>query len=128
MISYDWRSPCRCRLLLIAGDLSLKHIVESRPGILGCFSGTLSGSVKTYGFTQIIGCICFFIAASRKPNRVPFDLPEAESELVAGFHTEYASMKFAMFLSVNYTSMIGCHRCSRSVFWRLAVTLPCPGP
>jgi len=94
-------------VLLIAGDFSLKHIVEKQAGDLGLLSWNIVGLTKGGGgFTQIIGCICFFIAAIAETNRVPFDLPEAESELVAGFHTEYASMKFAMFFIGEYTSMI----------------------
>jgi NADH-quinone oxidoreductase subunit H len=86
-------------VLLIAGDFSLRNIVEKQAGPqFGIFNWNV--------FPQIIGFICFFIAAIAETNRVPFDLPEAESELVAGFHTEYASMKFAMFFIAEYTSMI----------------------
>lgn len=86
-------------VLLIAGDFSLRTIVDKQAG---AGHGLLTWNI----FPQIIGFICFFIAAVAETNRVPFDLPEAESELVAGFHTEYASMKFAMFFIAEYTSMI----------------------
>jgi NADH-quinone oxidoreductase subunit H len=87
-------------VLLMAGSFSLRDIVNAQahhPG-LGFFGWNI--------FPQILGFLCFFIAAIAETNRVPFDLPEAESELVAGFHTEYSSFKFAMFFIAEYTSMI----------------------
>jgi NADH-quinone oxidoreductase subunit H len=100
MISYELALTLSVvGVLLIAGDFSLRNIVDQQAG---SGKGLLSWNV----FPQIIGFVCFFIAAIAETNRVPFDLPEAESELVAGFHTEYASMKFAMFFIAEYTSMI----------------------
>lgn len=100
MISYELALTLSVvGVLLIAGDFSLRNIVDQQAG-----SGT--GLLSWNVFPQIIGFVCFFIAAIAETNRVPFDLPEAESELVAGFHTEYASMKFAMFFIAEYTSMI----------------------
>ncbi len=58
-----------------------------------------------FAFTQPIGFLIFVVAAFAETNRLPFDMPEAETELVAGYHTEYSSMKFAMFFIGEYTSM-----------------------
>jgi NADH-quinone oxidoreductase subunit H len=86
-------------VLLLSGSFSLRDIVNAQASLR---LGFLGWNI----FPQILGFLCFFIAAVAETNRVPFDLPEAESELVAGFHTEYASFKFAMFFIAEYTSMI----------------------
>ena len=89
-------------------------------------------------FPQIVGFLCYLTAAIAETNRIPFDLPEAETELVAGFHTEYSSFKFAMFFMAEYANMITVS-CLATIlfFWRLALALPrqldladlsCPAP
>ena len=99
MISYELALTLSVvGVLLIAGDFSLRNIVGQQSSAHGLLTWNV--------FPQIIGFLCFYIAAIAETNRVPFDLPEAESELVAGFHTEYASMKFAMFFIAEYTNMI----------------------
>ena len=91
-------------VVLMANSFSLSEIINqqdsSKYGLLGW------NIFGIHSFTQVVGFLCFFIAAIAETNRVPFDLPEAESELVAGFHTEYSSFKFAMFFIAEYTSMI----------------------
>jgi NADH-quinone oxidoreductase subunit H len=101
MISYELSLTMSVvGVLLMAGSFNLKDIInaQAQHPERGIFGWNI--------WPQILGFICFFIAAIAETNRVPFDLPEAESELVAGFHTEYASFKFAMFFIAEYTSMI----------------------
>jgi NADH-quinone oxidoreductase subunit H len=86
--------------LLISNTLSLRKLVESQDGSI------LNWNVLHGPFPQIVSFIIFIIAAFAETNRVPFDLPEAENELVAGFHTEYSSMKFASFFMAEYANMI----------------------
>ena len=106
MVSYELSMTMSVvGVLLMANSFSLTDIISkqdsSKWGLLSWNIFTLHG-----GFPQIVGFLCFFISAIAETNRVPFDLPEAESELVAGFHTEYSSFKFAMFFIAEYTSMI----------------------
>jgi len=86
-------------VVLRAGSLRLRDIVASQSAH-GAFSWNIFG-----GF-QIVAFFIYLMAAYAETNRAPFDLPEAESELVAGYHTEYSSMKFAMFFMAEYANMI----------------------
>src|SRR5262249_27269756 len=99
MISYELPlSLTIAAPLLISNTLSLKELVEKQSGGFWHWNLVHGG--------QIISFIIFLIAAFAETNRVPFDLPEAENELVAGFHTEYSSMKFASFFMAEYANMI----------------------
>ncbi len=80
-------------VLMIAGTLSLKGIVAEQSSIW-------------FVVLQPVGFIIYAISAVAETNRTPFDLPEAETELVAGFHTEYSSMKFGMFFLGEYANII----------------------
>jgi len=106
MVSYELSMTMSVvGVLLMANSFSLTKIIldqdSSKVGFLGWNIIGWHG-----GITQVVGFLCFFISAIAETNRVPFDLPEAEQELVAGFHTEYSSFKFAMFFIAEYTSMI----------------------
>jgi NADH-quinone oxidoreductase subunit H len=86
-------------VVLRAGSLNLRVIVESQSG-----HGILSWNI--FGGFQIVAFFIYLTAAYAETNRAPFDLPEAESELTAGYHTEYSSMKFATFFMAEYGNMI----------------------
>ncbi len=90
-------------VVLRAGSLNLRVIVENQS-----HRGLLSWNV--FGGLQFIAFFIYLMAAYAETNRAPFDLPEAESELTGGYHTEYSSMKFAMFFMAEYGNMItvGC--------------------
>ncbi|HEX8249934.1 MAG TPA: NADH-quinone oxidoreductase subunit NuoH [Pyrinomonadaceae bacterium] len=96
MISYELAMGASVLgVVMMAGSLSLNGIINAQ---------TSSWS-KWYIIPQFIGFIVFLIAAFAETNRVPFDLPEAETELVAGFHTEYSALKFALFFMAEYVNM-----------------------
>jgi NADH-quinone oxidoreductase subunit H len=81
--------------ILLGNSMSLVEIVEAQRGPLGWFF-----------FTQPLGAIILWIATVAEVNRHPFDMPEAEQEIVAGYHTEYSGMKFALFFMAEYQKMI----------------------
>ncbi len=88
-------------ILIQSGSFSLREIVDAQGGH---FLGFLPRWNIFHG--QFIGFFIYLMAAYAETNRIPFDLPEAETELVAGYHTEYSSMKFAMFFMAEYANMI----------------------
>jgi len=87
-------------VLIMSGSFSLREIVMAQ-------SGTFLGFIPRWNiFTgQFVAFFIYIMAAYAETNRIPFDLPEAETELVAGYHTEYSSMKFAMFFMAEYANM-----------------------
>jgi NADH-quinone oxidoreductase subunit H len=92
-------------VLIQSGSFSLRDIVNAQGGR---FLYVIPRWNIFHG--QFIGFFIYLMAAYAETNRIPFDLPEAETELVAGYHTEYSSMKFAMFFMAEYANMItvGC--------------------
>ncbi|MEB3244911.1 MAG: NADH-quinone oxidoreductase subunit NuoH [Vampirovibrionales bacterium] len=86
-------------VVIFAGTMNLRDIVELQSSGWGAFGW--------YGLMLPISFIVFFISAIAEVNRVPFDLPEAESELVSGYNTEYSGMKFAMFFLAEYAALFG---------------------
>jgi len=88
-------------VLIMAGSLSLRDIVNAQGGVFWHFIPRWN---IFHG--QTLAFFIYLISAYAETNRTPFDLPEAESELVAGYHTEYSAMKFAMFFMAEYANMV----------------------
>jgi NADH-quinone oxidoreductase subunit H len=86
-------------IFLVSGTLQPMEIVEQQQGWFWNWNAFRGGF-------QLVGFLVFLVAGYAETNRLPFDLPEAESELVAGYHTEYSSMKFAMFFMAEYINMM----------------------
>lgn len=106
MISYELSlSLAIVGVVIFSGSLDLAEIAKAQmePWAWDKTGGWIP---KWNIFTQPIGFMLFLISVIAETNRVPFDLPEAETELVAGFHTEYSSMKFAIFFIAEYANMV----------------------
>ncbi len=93
-------------VLLVAGSLSLVEIVQNQ-----------EESQLWYIFVQPVAFVLFFICAMAETNRLPFDLPEAETELVGGFHTEYSGFRFSLFFLAEYANMITVSALGVTLFW-----------
>ena len=90
MLSYEvFMGLSLMGVVMMAGSFNLREIVEAQKGMWFCIP-------------QILGLIVFVVAGIAETHRLPFDLPEAESELVAGYHSEYSGMKFGMFFVGEY--------------------------
>jgi NADH-quinone oxidoreductase subunit H len=94
-------------VILLSGTLDIYRIVEQQSGWFGLHWNIIY---------QPFGFILYLIAAIAETNRVPFDLPEAETELVAGFHTEYSSIKFLLFFNAEYINMITVSMLATTLF------------
>ena len=101
MISYEISYGLSfAAVIMLAGSLSLREIVDQQAGY---WFGFLP---KWYVFPQLFGFLIYLTAGVAETNRAPFDFPEAEQELVAGYHTEYSSMSFALFFLAEYVNMV----------------------
>ena len=101
MISYELSyGMALASVLLIGNSLSLTDLVNGQSGVW------LGFIPRWFLFLQPLGFLIFMTAGIAETNRAPFDFPEAEQELVAGYHTEYSSMSFAMFFLAEYINMV----------------------
>jgi NADH-quinone oxidoreductase subunit H len=101
MISYELSyGMALAAVLVLGGSMSLREIVDAQAG---AWFGLIP---RWFVFLQPIGFLIFMTAGVAETNRAPFDFPEAEQELVAGYHTEYSSMSFAMFFLAEYINMV----------------------
>jgi NADH-quinone oxidoreductase subunit H len=112
IISYELAmTTAGAGVILSASSLRLTDIVSSQ-------SGTWLGFIPRWNvFPQFLGFIVFLVSTYAETNRTPFDLPEADAELVAGYHTEYSSMKFAMFFMAEYINVIVASAMTATLFF-----------
>jgi NADH-quinone oxidoreductase subunit H len=90
--------------IMLAGSMSLVDIVEAQKNVW-------------FAITQPLGLIIFLLASLAEVNRSPFDMPEAEQELTAGYHAEYSGMKFALFFMAEYIKMIAISAIAATLFF-----------
>ena len=111
MISYELSyGLALAAVVLLAGSMSLREIVVNQSGYWWHVIP------KWYIFLQPLGFLIYMTAGVAETNRAPFDFPEAEQELVAGYHTEYSSMSFALFFLAEYINMITVSAVATSLF------------
>lgn len=111
MISYELALGLSIvSVLLFTGSLDLVDIVDAQRGFHGL-------AWNIFRYPLILVFIIFYIASLAETNRTPFDLPEADSELVAGYHTEYSSMKFVMFQMAEYLNLITASSIATTLFF-----------
>jgi len=105
-------------VLLVTGNVSFERIVEAQQAGLW------------FVLPLFLSCFVFLVAGFAETNRLPFDLPEAESELIAGYHTEYSAMKFSMFPISEYANMATVSAMVVTLFfggWSIPFWHPAPG-
>ena len=91
-------------VILLANSMRMTEIVEAQRGLW-------------FAFLQPVGALVFFFATLAELNRGPFDMPEAEQELSAGYNVEYSGMKFALFFMAEYTKMVSISAIIATLFW-----------
>lgn len=105
MISYELALGfCFVFVILLSNSMSLNEIVEAQRDVW-------------FFWVQPVGAVIFFIVVLAEVNRAPFDMPEAEQELTAGYHTEYSGMKFALFFMAEYQKMIVMSMITATLFF-----------
>ncbi len=99
-----------CTVVMIVGSMSLQDIVRDQAG------GVFHWMVFRYFPFNLIGLMIYFICALAETNRTPFDIPEAESELVAGYHVEYSGMRFSIFFMGEYAAIFATSAIATALF------------
>ena len=109
MVSYEIAmGMATIPVLLLAGNVSLNEIVQHQATV---------APMSWHAATATLAWLIFLIAAFAETNRLPFDLPEAESELIAGYHSEYSAMKFSMFFIAEYANMVTASALMATLFF-----------